>query len=566
MAENPEIPVFKERRMTGTNSTTGLNSSYYISNSYAGILRLSPNNSATLLDANNSVNITDEITDYINFSDSIILPLQEQFISVSTSDGIMLDMRIFAEAVEYNNLYIKGALSIPNAIIYTNKNSKFTLGDVDMPISYNSNLEVSSEESFYVAPEIDDINETYILVNMANDGEPSRFEYKSIKEIIGGFVTDSLNGLSSLPTGSIHWIPVNLEQYEALLNRENNEHNSSNPICNTLIRDFLLCDGSRYKNSDFPELAKILYKENITYWKPSGDYMISEKESNTYEKEKTFRVPDMRSMFIQYVIPSLKKINDKNNKVGDYEIDSSKNQEIIINKALDKHYHYIVLDNTMFENSNTAEWTNINGKQTITLNSAVDGVDNWGLPKWAGNGYGKPLAKYGSLRRDSGNSTRQGKNMNTTKGCDTRNCAHNASGQGFPSYILEPLLGGGGYSYNYNGNSNYCNGAGPTCGYILSGSTRYLNKINANSDDEPESTYFDKGAGLPLNQYVGQSSWNISMDPSITPKEAPKINYTKDAFVYKKEKKYVEYDEDTCKLLKYENTPEFYACLPLIKI
>lgn len=398
-----EIPVFKERRMTGTNLATQLDSSYYISDSFAGILRLSPNNNATLLDINNSIDITSEIENYINFSDSVSALLEKQFITVSTSDGVLLDMRIFNDAVEYSNLYIKGAISIPNAVIYTGKDSKFTLGNVNMPITYNPALPISDAESEYTAPTTDDIEDTYILVNVGEDENSSRFEYKTARELIGGFVGDALTKLSALPTGSIHWIPVNIQQYQELLNVKNNgrnNHNSSDPTCNSLIRDFLLCDGSEYNNRDFPELAKILYKETVNYWKPSGELMKMSTRENLYDGSKTFRVPDLRSMFIQYIIPQIEKINDTNNKVGAYEVDSPKNQEISVNNAADKHYHYIVLDNSIKSQSNTVDWNA--SKKVYELPSSVKGVDEWGLPKFAGEPYGKPLAKYGSTRRDGG--------------------------------------------------------------------------------------------------------------------------------------------------------------------
>lgn len=541
-----EIPIFKERRMSGKNSN-GIDSGYYISNSFAGILRLSPNNSVTLLGINNSLELTDETKKYINFSDSLITstePLESlldtQFIPVTTSDGVLLDMAISNDAIEYNNLYIRGKLRASNAVIYINDNSKFKLGTVNMPIHYDSNLESKESENDYKAPT--DIDNTYIVVNMAADGEPSDFKFKSVKDVIGQIIKNKLATPPALPTGSIHWIPVTLDTHKGLVDK-GNKHNSTNS--DPLIRDFLLCDGAVYNNSDFPELAKILYKEKITYWKPDGNNMVKRESINDYKSSKTFRVPDLRSMFIQPIIPLLNNINDENNKTGVYELDSNINPKIIINEKMDKHYHYIVLDNPIDKNHNTPNWDE--NHKIIFQSATLNGTDGWGLPIRNKNG-GKPLAKHGSTRgivpitvdEEDRSGTIYGEidgieyyknSINTTKGCDTRPCNWfnnivNAEDgkkyeQRFPSYLIAPLLFGGS-----DNESSYCHAAGPTCGYILSGSSLYNNDL------------YEKGAGLTLDNYVGLSSWNID----LTNESNSSSNENK------------------------ENAPEYYACLPLIKI
>lgn len=120
---------------------------------------------------------------------------------------------------------------------------------------------------------------------------------------------------------------------------------------------------------------------------------------------------------------------------------------------------------------------------------------------------------------------------------------------------MQPII-----NQTYKNGANYCNGAGPTCGYILSGSTRYL-KTNTKGEKP-----FDTASGLPLNEYISQASWNISMEVPINKDNANKINYTTDTTIYKKSKEYINYDGESSKMLKYENTPEYFACLPLIKI
>jgi hypothetical protein len=74
-----------------------------------------------------------------------------------------------------------------------------------------------------------------------------------------------LLSLQTIPTGSVHFVPLTIDQYKSLcsaqlpnkeLSYDNNDINITDPI----VRDFLLCDGRRYKNIDFPELAKVLWK------------------------------------------------------------------------------------------------------------------------------------------------------------------------------------------------------------------------------------------------------------------------------------------------------------------
>ena len=125
-----EIPVFKERRMTGT-SALDLEESYFISSSYAGILRLSPNSSSTLLDLNNDITITDEIAEYFYYEDDVTTALNNQFVTVSTSDGVLLDMSIRNDAIQFNNLYVLGALKTPNLVVYQNENNTFNIGGIN---------------------------------------------------------------------------------------------------------------------------------------------------------------------------------------------------------------------------------------------------------------------------------------------------------------------------------------------------------------------------------------------------------------------------------------------------
>lgn len=67
-------------------------------------------------------------------------------------------------------------------------------------------------------------------------------------------------------------------------------------------------------------------------------------------------------------------------------------------------------------------------------------------------------------------------------------------------------------------------------------------------------------------EWIGKTSGAIPMEIANTDMDLPNLNYTKDDAIHSA-KEYIDYSEGNTKnLIGYENTPEFYAMLPLIKI
>jgi hypothetical protein len=185
----------------------------------------------------------------------------------------------------------------------------------------------------------------------------------------------------------------------------------------------LLCDGSYYRSTDFPELAKILHNETIHYWlytegkkdsdsfigdedddTPAEDHMKLQEEKNyetsiniyrgkftsegielaeKSEPTRVFRVPDLRGMFIQSAITGL----TQKNTVGEYERDCIKDNEIMIKHGMDRHYHYIVLDSPA-PNKNT-----VPGE----LCEIIDGTDE-GIEHLLDEKKVAALARYGAMK------------------------------------------------------------------------------------------------------------------------------------------------------------------------
>lgn len=575
--DNPPIPVLKERKVTGLDAATGLINSYKIKNSYCGILRLSPNSSGTFNEVNNFE--PDENAEgivYTSYIDSVANALKSQFVRVSTSDGIMLDMRISENAIEYNNLYVNGAVKTSSGVVcYMGEDDQFKIGNLIFPTTINSKdtNTNTAHDKLFVPTNRENIKDGYILVNTAEDGMPPVFEYLNAEELISAFVVESMSHMNCLPAGSIHWMPVTIQQYKELLHDSNNEHNGRNLSADSIIRDFLLCDGSVYNIKDFPELAKALYKEKVNYWgleSTASNAALTLKTANCVDVNAgTFRVPDFRAMFMQYLIPKMELWNAEGNRAGDYEIDSNKHPKHAVDIDLDKHYHYIVLDNSFDTAASTHTRTSYTPAQTsahankesairfgtaITYRTAAaDNPDNGeikgyhysnkdghGLEIFNPNGS-KPLNRYGNGRTGAGLKASHGGAGGG--GCHQKSCFGAHGGQG-PSYV-----------YTVYFSDRNCKVGGHTGGYFLSSSTRY----KGNKDET-----------LPLSDYHGISSWNFSMqvDNETLKANGLLLNYTTpgSGSIYENEKQYVSDVNGMVDMYGKENTPEYFACLPLIKI
>lgn len=549
MADNLKtvLPVLRERSVYVKDDGYGKDNSNYINKSFKGILRLSPNDSASYQERESYISYNDTTADYISFEDDISEQLKKQFIKVSTSDGILLDLRIAKEGVEYDNLYILGAVKTEAPLqLFVKDDKGFKLGATDIICKTNNIFSATERNNKQYAPINDEtLDDTHVLINANGRG----LEFVSAKNIINLFVKEALLKLSAVPSGSIHFVPINIKQYDALL-KKSKGHNISALDNDPLIRDYLLCDGSYYRSTDFPELAKVLNKEKIVYWKNvfkddindnsrKVTHLVKAEDTNNrniidvysgvfkddaIEKEEptptlVFRVPDLRGMFVQSALMGYAQPNT----VGDYSIDSITDSKLMIKYGGDNHYHYIVLDNPM-PNRNTFAGTL---SEVLDESTGYDGVYQ-GTPT--------ALARFGGIYAV--------KKTRITNSCGK--CCKSCDG----------AYGGSGI-YKPNFKSQNCTIVGPSGGYILS----TLNK--------------KMSATLQGIKWLGTASWAIDMsipDNDIcNDKEIDKhLNYTmlKDDAVYNNHaKSYVSYDsENMRKLLGYENTPEFYGVLPLIKI
>lgn len=362
--------------------------SYSVKSTYKGILRMSPNNTNSLFEDTNVQLIDRSAAAVTDYKDSLNEFLEEasgadQMIRVSTSDGFFIDMRLNMKDVEFDNLYVESVLSgktISNTgeeiEPFTHKNTNtvllypktgddeaFSLGStIALPVNAHR-LNFTDEGKQIIADGGDpidilrDVNFKYgvgedtdnsSILFGKNMGDKRVFEYKRSSELIEELVQEALMSFHTVPTGSIHFVPVNFDSYKALVGPNKSQPNMvlNGKANDPIVRDYLPCDGRKYWIKDFPELAKILEGEKITYEREvdteNGIVWRRFTHINKYdENTQWFRVPDLRHKFIKSPYLSPDEIDDDKNNTGVWNVDSL--PSIPQGKDNDRHYHFIAL-------------------------------------------------------------------------------------------------------------------------------------------------------------------------------------------------------------------------------
>lgn len=504
----------------------------YINESFKGILRLSPNSSTTFNNASTAIG-----SGYTAFQDAIEDALKVQYISVSTSDGIILDMRISTHGVEYTNLNVLGNLFADEIQLYI-KNFVFNLGSqIEMPINTNNLISINSLGTNYTYEPVnfENVDGCYFLMNEST--KKRKFIYKNANDIVDLFINEKLLEIDMIPAGSIHFVPIGPAEYKELkdANGGDSAHNKSSKGIDTLIRDYLPCDGKEYSSDKFPELAKILYGTNVTYWDNSGNRKIYENGSVSGK----FRVPDLRGQFIRS-INNMGIESSKTEENGTWEIDSTIEMERALKNAVlrgDSHYHYITLDSfTGAVEPYIDDIINRDNDGNITTNDKRFTIDSQrGVIK----GTAAPMARLGNITTFSraDRSVKWG-NCNCDKGT-------------WGIYSNWPILGTGTSWYSDKpayGDSVVLTSYGPNCGYILSVISNY-NCVTRSINDL---------------DWVGLSSGSIPAE--VNDVAIDNLNYTKQRKSKLDTNMTIKSYRDSKDLHGYENTPEFYGMMPFIKI
>lgn len=362
-------------------------------------------------------------------------------------------------------------------------------------------------------------------------GGVREFSFQTVNTLLKEIYSDIMLEINQIPTGTIVFANIAYNEFKEL--------KDGHPL-----KDYLPCDGRRYPVAEFPELAKILNDRRLdVYWECANninerkevprDFFYGEKASD----DEYFRVPDLRAMFVQSC--SLNPNEDNSAKItGGYELDAI--PDLNSPQHVDDHYHYIILDNK----PNDKNRLNVNVK-IIKFAKAVEDAGDYDYPITATKTPGA-ITRYGSF---------------ATVDLFKHAKRHQNRCYKWPEFNYH-YAGGQGRTPIYTRSKELCGcrtpslPIGPTCGYILS---------------SPKSYNGDYSSSIKLENYIGLSSYNILLEADTTNgiNDDVKI-YGKDNVVYDQ----IEEIEDTDssypsikpEIIGYENTPEFYTCLPLIKI
>lgn len=254
-------------------------SSEQVGLSFRGILKISPNDyytyqenkkvsNETLID---STNYSDEIdpTTNPNQNNFTLANYDSSFLLCTDSDGYSVGFRLKKDAVEFDNLGIIGSAIVQGDLeIFKDKENNSSL------VLNGCNLPQEADEKFGLGR----------VLKYKND----KWEYESINDIITKYTEKALKSLKTIPSGSIHWFPLTLNQYNSL------------DETSQLKKDYLLCDGKEYNKEEYPELAKILS-----------------------DGTSTFNVPNLEDMFISSVqAKGVTKLNEKMHPNDIYSPDS----------------------------------------------------------------------------------------------------------------------------------------------------------------------------------------------------------------------------------------------------
>lgn len=380
------LPKFKDKVMYVV-SPKNVEQSYTISSSFKGILRLSPNDVSSVNEVEQPLELPEELHEIdTNYTDAIVFDdeasikslasIEKRMLVVSESTSYAVDLRISNCDVEFDKLNVVGISKFKQLSLYCqdDKNDKksFKLGNSWMPSHYNDSSDII-EDGDATEYDVKKINVTdkggdnsYILFGDKKN-EDRVFSYGKTKNFIEELVMEALLDLETIPTGSIHFVPITLEQYKKLTKNDSKKPNKCEKDIDPILRDFLLCDGRLYNSLDFPELAKMLWNESVDYWRnvetPEGagtkktlshkfehknEFGINEgvSDSDKINPGKYFRVPDMRRFFISSInangIHDFKEnaeiIKHNANRAGKWSPD---NLPKSVDGDYDNHFHFI---------------------------------------------------------------------------------------------------------------------------------------------------------------------------------------------------------------------------------
>lgn len=349
MADNLQIPKYKEKVITWS-TEAGTKVSFTVSRSYRGILRLSPNDNISLGDYSTTPMFNPEGGDTA-YQDSLEPAITQGFIRISTSDGYFIGLRINQYEVESDNVYVIGKSHHDLLCLYSRADNSFKIRPTtSLPGRINADPAAALDSVNYINKDITDFNlhaTDGSFISVSHNTEERIFEYEQTAQLMREMIRKAMRTLQAIPPGSIHFVPINIHEYEKMiLKGVPNSYFCKDGVTpnDPIVRDFLVCDGSLYKNEDFPELAKVLEGERIDFWfyDKSKDRMVQRTHYNDYSEKKWFRVPDLRARFIKSVMCEYKYAEKEGNETGGYMNDSYPDSFMNEGESLSEDHHHFI--------------------------------------------------------------------------------------------------------------------------------------------------------------------------------------------------------------------------------
>lgn len=517
----------------------------------------------------------------------------------SDSDGYLVNFRFSEYNLEFDDLGVIGITEANSMMIYTSATNDtsniLTINGERMPYfpqtgSTSLPLYRGTHEGNLVNPvpahewDVRDVKITgepdnsYVVYGTVDNNNKRTFKWNQTSKFIKELILEALLDLQTIPTGSIHWFPVTLEKYKELVTNNGSKPNTSfingddtQPV-DPLLRDFLLCDGRRYNNRDFPELAKILWREPITRWKTATKDNTADKdkgmtkmypyfdvECNNYGPKTdvdgkikynfTFRVPDLRHMFISSIYMD-----------GTTSVASGKAQEPMTSSSTpnakitgsrcpdnkpssqygteeDKHFHFISYGSysRFAKHSPGDEYCH----KVLKNNEVADSVNNF-IPLTDGEGvYTFYLTNHNSF--ETGNSYFEGFHFRTSSTADR---------------------------WTYGVDAIPCTMILCTPGVNPPNTGQTFSKTNDDYKQALKQSFVTKGGtsesvpslAKPEKYEDINDKFNYDLS-NANFKDSPSANKLSTA-----QEEYVSWDNYMKTTYGHENTPKFYCMLPFIKI
>lgn len=102
-----------------------------------------------------------------------------------------------------------------------------SLGNPSSIITYNDKKTFDDWDEQEVRVTGKSPDNSAILYGTIGENNKRTWSYKQTSLFVKELIMEALLELETIPTGSVHWFPVTIEQYKALVSKNGGRHNKS---------------------------------------------------------------------------------------------------------------------------------------------------------------------------------------------------------------------------------------------------------------------------------------------------------------------------------------------------